>query len=613
MCLALLSAPLWAAERITMDFQEADIRTVIQFMAELTGTNYLIDDKVQGKVTIITPKGITKEEAQRIFASILEVKGYALVPAGEVVKIVPASEAKHQGVRVRRKPPPPGDVLVSQLIPLKHADAEGLVPLLRPLVSPASYLAAYTPSNTLILTDYAGNVRRILDIIQSLDVPKGSQGVRRFKLRYASATQVGEMLKKFFEEKGKKVIRVLPDSRTNTLVVLAEERRFPRIASLIQSLDEPAEEARSMLHVLFLKNADAEEMAKVLERILKELGEKGGFVRPVKVIADKATNALLISADPKDYETLKEVIAKLDIRRLQVYVEGLILEVSADRSREFGIEWRATGDFTEEGKKPFGGTNFGTIGDVSQNPFALGQGLALGIVDGLIEFRGQSFANIGALVHALRQETEVNILSTPNLLTMDNAEAEIIVGQNVPFLTGTVPTTDGLSTPFQTIRREDIGLKLRIKPQISEGELIRLDIYQEISSVAENTLTQAKDIITNKRSIETSVLVREGQMIALGGLIRDDTTDGEKKVPVLGDVPLFGHLFKSKSHKRVKTNLMVFLRPYVIRRPEDLERLSQRKYQDLSGKVHPRQPPPPPRSQGSEDVAQSWLSHGETF
>ncbi len=591
-----------------MDFKEADIRTVIQFMAELTGTNYLIDDGVQGKVTIITPKGITKAEAQRLFASILEVKGYALVEAGEVVKIVPAAKAKHQGVRVDTGPPPPGDLLVSQLIPLKHADAEGLVPLLRPLVSPESYLAAYPPSNTLILTDYASNVRRILTIIQSLDVPKGSRGVRRFKLRYASAAQVGRMLERFFEaEKGKTDIKVLPDPRTNTLVVLAGERRLPRIAALVRALDEPAEEARRMLHVLFLKNADAEALAKVLEHILKELGEKGGFVRPVKVIADKATNALLISADPKDYETLKAVIAKLDIRRLQVYVEGLILEVSADLTREFGVEWRATGDFTRGGNKPFGGVNFGTLGNAAQNPFALGEGLALGIVDGVIEFRGQSFANIGALIRALRQETAINILSTPNLLTMDNAEAEIVVGQNVPFLTGTVPTTDGLSTPFQTIRREDIGLKLRIKPQITEGDLIRLDIYQEISSVAENTITQAKDIITNKRSIKTTVLVREGQMIALGGLIRDDTTDAEKKVPVLGDVPLLGHLFKSKSHKRVKTNLMVFLRPYVIRNPKDLEKLSRQKYQNLS-RMRPLPAPPP-----EEDAAGSWLSGEEAF
>lgn len=603
------------SQNITMDFQEADIRAVIKFMSELTGTNYLIDNRVQGKVTIITPTKVTVPEAQRIFESILQVQGYAVVPSGQVTKIVPTTEARQNGVQVQGsgEPSPPGDILVSQLIRLRYVDAAQLVPILRPLISANSYLAAHESSNTLILTDYAANVRQITEIIRRLDVAERAESARLFTLRYASATKIADIMSRLFPggEKQGPSARFLPDDRTNSLVVLSDGRSFARIESVIRSLDRPQGRGANHIHVYYLKNAYAEEMAKVLSEMIKRMEGTGkdevrlqGFTRPVSIMPDKATNSLVIGAEAQDYETLRAVIEKLDIRRLQVYVEALILEITADRSKEFGIEWRGTQDFTrpDAGRSLFGGTSFngqdpasGSLINLIQNPLNVGNGLSIGVVDGIVNFGGATFANIGALLRALSQDSDVNVLSTPNLLTLDNEEAEIVVGQNVPFLTGTAPTRDSLATPFQTITREDIGIKLRLKPQISEGDSVRLSIYQEISSVVPNTINSAQGIITNKRSIKTTVSVREGQMIALGGLIQDDNTVSTSKVPVLGDLPLLGALFRSTKNAKTKTDLMVFLLPHVIRNPRDLESLSREKYDVIGGEMDTRRAGEPPQ------------------
>ncbi len=594
--------------RITLDFQAADIRAIVKFMSELTGVNYLIDNRVKGTVTIITPSPVTKEEARQIFESILEVQGYAIVPAGSVQKIVPAVDAKQKGVSVRgvdeAKPPPKTDALVSQLIRLKHVEAAQLVPVLRPLVSPNSYLAAHAPSNTLILTDYASNVRRIVEMVDLLDVAEQGPALQLFTMRYASAQKIAETLNKAFTGDKTQALpaKFLADERTNSLVALVPKSMLGEVRHVLSQLDRPLGKVIDYIHVYYLKNADAEGMAKVLTDMLQHLkggtkespagaGALEGFLRPVSVMADKSTNALVIGADPQDYDTLRSVIGQLDIRRLQVYVEALIMEITSDLQKEFGVEWRTTNDFTKPNAGPsfIGQTslsnpsNPNNINAASANPFLL-NGLAIGVVDGLITWQGQQFLNLGALVTALQSNTAVNILSTPNLLTMDNEEAEIVVGQNVPFLTGTVPTTNGVTNPFQTITREDIGLKLRVTPQITTGDSIRLDIYQEISSVVPGTVNNPQGLLTNKRSLKTSVVVRQGQMIALGGLIQDQDNDSVTKVPLLGDVPLLGQLFRSTTHERQKTDLMIFLQPTVIRRPQDLEALSRGKYHALTAR-----------------------------
>jgi general secretion pathway protein D len=593
-------------EHITLDFQQADIRAIVKFMSELTGVNYLIDNRVKGTVTIITPSPVTKEEARQIFESILEVQGYAIVPAGSVQKIVPAVDAKQKGVSVRgvdeAKPPAKTDALVSQLIRLKHVEAAQLVPVLRPLISPNSYLAAHAPSNTLIITDYASNVRRIVEMVDLLDVPEQGPALEVFSLHYASALKLAETLNKAFPGEKTQAFpaKFLADDRTNSLVALVPKRVLAEVRRVVTQLDRPPSKEGDYIHVYYLKNADAEGMAKVLTDMIQHLkggtkespagaGALEGNMRPVSIMADKATNALVIGADPQDYDTLRTVIEKLDIRRLQVYVEGLVMEVTSDLQKEFGVEWRTTNDFTKPNAGPsfIGQTSFtnpsnpNNINVASANPFLL-NGLAIGVVDGLITWQGQQYLNLGALVTALQSDTGVNILSTPNLLTMDNEEAEIVVGQNVPFLTGTVPTTNGVTNPFQTITREDIGLKLRVTPQITTGDSIRLEIYEENSSIVPGTVSNPQGLLTNKRSIKTTVVVRQGQMVALGGLIENQDNDSVTKVPLLGDVPLLGHLFRSTTHERKKTNLLVFLQPTVIRRPQDLEALSRGKYRALA-------------------------------
>lgn len=588
--------------KITMDFQDADVRAVIKFMSELTGNNYLIDNRVKGTVTIITPSEVTVAEAQQIFESILEVQGYAVVPAGPVSKIVPVLDAKQKAGEVRVDEadlPEDRDALVSQLIRLKYVSAAQLVPVLRPLISSNSYLASHDPSNTLVLTDVASNVRRIVEIIQRLDVPERAESLQLFTLKNASANAVARLLSGLFapSEKQESSVRFLPDERTNSLLVLSDATLLPRVKAIIRSLDRAPDRQSDYIHVYYLQNAEAEEMAKVLADMVERM--KGaaqesetsvvqGFVRPVSIMADKATNSLVIGADPQDYETLRNVIEKLDIRRLQVFVEALLMEVASDVTRDFGIEWRFTGDFTQGGKKPFGGTNFGNINTAATDPERLGPGLAVGVVDGVINFRGQSFLNIGALVTALQRDSAINILATPNLLTTDNEEAEILVGQNVPFVTGQLSTQAGVANPFQTIERQDVGIILRITPQISEGQFIRLNIYQEISRVDDATFTgttNASDIITSKRAVSTTAVVREGQMVALGGLLRDDTLDDVSKVPVLGDLPMLGALFRSTGKTRVKTNLMIFLRPVVVRDPSQIETLSREKYHLMTNEL----------------------------
>jgi len=526
LCMLLVSTA-WAKD-VTFNFRDADIRAFIEFVAGLTHKSFLVDNRVKGKITIISPAPIPERDAYKVFLSILEVNGYTAIENGDVVKIIPVAEGKQRSMPVTtRAIPGTGDALVTQIITLSHANAQQLMAVLRPLVSPNSNLTVYAPGNMLVLTDTASNARKIRRIVESIDTRP------------------------------------------------------------------PPEEGK--LFVRYLKNADAEDMAKVIDKLIGS--QKGGnklFQGDVHVVADSATNALLITAGSADRAALNALIDKLDIRRLQVLIEALIIEVSASTSQQFGIEWRATGDFTSPGRKAVGGTVFSSqantsINTVAANPLSAGNGLVVGVVDGTITFGGTTFANLGALLRALEAQADTNVLSTPNILTMDNEEAEIIVGQNVPFITGQNVTQGGTANPFQTIERKDIGLKLRVKPQISEGDAVRLEIFQEISSVESNPAVTASDITTNKRSVKTTVLANNGQIVVLGGLMRDDTTTSVQRVPCLGSVPVLGEAFKFTDNTRRKTNLMVFLRPHIIKTARDIETITQGKYLDIK-KLYDDQP-----------------------
>ena len=598
--LALLmgAMPAWAGN-VTLNFKDADIRAIIEFVAGFSHKNFLVDKRVKGRVTIVSPTPIPEKDAYKVFLSILEVNGYSAVESGDVVKIIPMSEAKQKGGPVASgQVPQAGDMLITHLIPLKHASAQQLVGVLRPLMSPNSFLTAYAPANMLVLSDTASNAEKIARIVRSLDVSE-AVGVRLFPLKYASAEKVASTLQRMYQATaapGRPVaaVRVIAHNPGNVLVVVAPGDVMREISSVVRRLDVKPAQGSGRVWIRYLKNADAEDVSKVIASLISgKASAKNGkpmFAGEVKVVADPATNALLITADPADHKALDALIDKLDIRRLQVLVEALIVEISGSGAQQFGMEFRGMGDFTQPGRRAIGGTTFSNqggvnIGSVATNPLNPGAGLAVGVVDGTVTFAGKQFLNLGALLRALETKTDVNILSTPNILTMDNEEAEIIVGQNVPFLTGQNATQGGTANPFQTIERKDVGLTLRVTPQISEGDTIRLKIYQEVSSVSPGSskATGATDIVTNKRSIKTTVLANDGNIIVLGGLIRDDNSTSVQRVPCIGAIPVLGEPFKFTENTTRKTNLMVFLRPHIIRGKGDMDAITEEKYRQIEG------------------------------
>jgi general secretion pathway protein D len=600
-------------ERISIDFHEADIRAVIKFISELTGKNFVVDSKVKGKVTVISPTKITIEEAYRMFESILEVEGYTTVPAGKAIKIIPSREAKEKGIEAIA----PGraflgeDRIITRIIHLKFIDGQSLLSVIKPLVSKESSLVSYPYTNDIILTDVASNIKKILTIIQELDVEGFQEEISVVSLEYADAKTLAAELKSIFEEKtrapaapaarrprtrpgaapaaGKRTIRIIPDDRTNSIVLVATVDDTIDMKKVIGDLDIPAPKGKGKINVYYLRNADAEEIAKVLTEIAskaqptKEPKRRVEFAGEVIITPDKSTNSLVITASPQDYEVLRGVIEQLDIRRLQVFVEGLIMDVDMEKARELGVEWQLTDvDFDESFRdatmKGFGGTSFGDINQARTNPFDL-TGLILGAADGTITFGGDTFLNIAAMVRALQTDSDFNILATPHLLTMDNQEAELIVAQNVPFKVRTTATESGF--PVEEIERKDVGLTLRVTPQISEGNFVRLEIYQEVSNVAEKQIEGATDLVTNKRSTKTTVVVQDHQSVVLSGLIRDEIEDSIQKVPFLGDVPLMGNLFKATKHTGRKNNLLILLTPHIIRTARDLEGFYEEKTDEM--------------------------------
>jgi general secretion pathway protein D len=599
---------------ITVNFQDTDLLVVIKFISELTGKNFVVDSKVKGRVTVISPTKITIEEAYRMFESILEVAGYTTVPAGRIIKIVPAREAKSSGVDTvtdRERRLLRGEQFVTRIIHLNYIDAESVIPVIKPIVSRESSLVTYAYTNDIILTDTIPNVRKVLNILQELDVEGYQVEISVIPLEFANAKNLAAELLSIFEAQAapvqrptkrtqqpvvagvgrKRSVKIIPDERTNSLVVLASGDDTRQVKNLVADLDVPPPKGKGRINVVDLKNADAEELAQTLTLLTakgaaKQVaapGEKAAVLvaGDVVITPDKATNSLVITASPQDFEVLKEVIERLDIRRLQVFVEGLIMEVSMDRLRELGVEFRSipselTKDASEADTTPFGGTFFSSP---VENPFAV-SGLVLGAADGTITFGGTTFLNIGVLIRALQLDTDTNILSTPHLLTTDNEEAEIIVAENVPFRVRTTATASGF--PVEEIERKDVGITLRITPQISEADFLKLNIYIEISQVQPaGTVEGATDLTTLKRSTRTTVVVRDHQTVVLGGLISDSITDSVSKVPWLGDVPLLGYLFRTSQTTAQKRNLLIIITPHMIRTSRDLEGFYKLKRQEV--------------------------------
>ncbi len=618
------------------NFQDADIHALVKTISAITGRNFLIDPRVKGKVTIISSKPVRKEAAYQIFLSAIKAAGFSAVEGpGGVVKIIPEAEAK-QGAWLSKDDPSRSDQWITHVVSLQNVSAAQMVQFLRPMMSPHALISPYSPTNTLIITDTAASIRNILQVLEQVD-KAGSTEVTVIPLQHASASDIAQLISRLDAGSGAVVATVpgqsvipgqtsgdlrfviIPDARTNSLLVRGDNPgRIEQLRSLVAKLDVPARLGGNT-RVVALRNAEAVKLAEILRGLMA--GEARAAttttaalpvatlpglpgaaaapaaaaprpIAPSLIQADEATNSLIISASDADYNNLRAVIDRLDVRRAQVFIEALIAEVSAEKAAQFGIQWAGA---TPTGPGATAGiinypTQPGIIGTVVDPLTALGSaaGLSVGFLGKKVTLPdGTEVFGLGALARALEEKNDLNILSTPNLLTLDNVEAKIVIGQNVPFLTGSFTTTAGGTTttgavnPFQTIERKDVGLTLKIKPQISEGGGVKMQIAQEVSSVVRTPTAGAADLVTNKRSIDTTVIADDGNIVVLGGLIEEQVTEDVQAVPLLSKLPLLGDFFTFRDRSRKKTNLMVFLRPVIVRSGDDMLGFTQDRYEQM--------------------------------
>ena len=602
----VISLPV-QAETVTLNLKDADISALISTVAEVTDRNFIVDPRVKGKVTVISSRPMDSEEVYQVFLSILKVHGFAAVPSGEVIKIVPDVNAKQDGIPTATDTAPGrGDQMVTRVVQVDNVAAAQLVPILRPLVPQQGHLAAYPATNVLIISDRASNVERLLTIIRRIDQVSDSE-IEVITLQHASATEVVRVLNSLNRAApaaAKAPTRassqvLVADERTNSVLLGGDRSSRLRMRAIISHLDTPLD-AGGNTDVVYLHYAEATEIVdtlmgvgKIEEQETQAKGKGAGASSSrgsFDIQADEPTNALVITAPPDIMRTLKRVISQLDIRRAQVLVEAIIAEVGEDTARDLGVQWIFAGD-TDNNRGPVGVINYSNSGspiaDVANAAIAGASGgtvptLLDGALVGFGRFGSNSF-NYAAVLNALASDTNSNILSTPTLVTLDNEEAEIVIGENVPFVTGSFTSTgagDSATNPFQTIQREDVGLTLKIKPQINEGDAMRLDIEQEVSSIADS-VAGASDIVTNKRSIKTNVMVDDGQVVVLGGLIEEVVNESVQKVPLLGDIPYLGALFRSKTSDVRRTNLMVFIHPVILRDADTMNSYTNNKYNDI--------------------------------
>ena len=579
---------------VSIDFNNVDINVFIKFMSELTGTNFVVDQRVKGKVTIISPSKISLNEAYKVFESVLEVHGYTTVKAGEVVKVIPSPDARSKSIetKLREEAEAPEDKIVTQLIPLRYADPVEIKRLFTPMVSKSSVILAYGPTNTLIITDVYSNIRRLLKILKEIDITGIGQQISVIPIEYAEASKLVNLLTTVFKptrKKGKaatqKTITMVADERTNTIVMLASEVDSLRIKRLIAMIDKETPRGKGSIHVYYCKHATAEELAKVLQDLpTQQAGAPKGkqpsvVAGKVRISADKATNSLIIMADKEDYNVLEDVILKLDIPRSMVYIESLIMEVDMATSLNIGIDWAAFGEGSIGGRETVIGGGFRN-GFVTPDELLQG-GLTVGLLTEPVEIAGVTVSNISAIINAVKTDDDFRILSTPQILTTDNEEARISVGENRPYQTRS--TTDQSGGTFESFEYRDVGKTLKITPHVTEDRLVRMQINLEVTEIDQaQTLTTSSTLpVTLKRTVDTTVIVKDQQTVVIGGLIDDSTTQNENKVPVLGDIPLLGWMFKKSSTETDKTNLYVFLTPRVIKNPGEALGIFQQKREQI--------------------------------
>ncbi len=591
-----------SAERfVSIDFDNVDITIFIKYISELTGRNFIVDPSVQGQVTILSPTKISEQDAYRVFESVLEIHGYTTVPSGSVTKIVPLATARAQNVDIIRGgvETEPGDRIVTQLVPLQYTSPVEINQVLKPLISKSSVIVAHTQSGMLIITDTMSNIKRLLAIIETLDVPYGREQVAVIALEHGNVENVGLILQTIFQKSGAvsaagapgaavSGVRVIPYERINALVVLGEKSEIEKVRGLVSKLDIETEQGAGNIHVVYLQNATAAEMAKVLTALpRKEQSEAGSekttaISEEVNIMADEETNALIVTASKAEFKVLEGVIEKLDIPRRMVYLEALIMEVNTDKNFEVGVQWVGGDEISGGDGVAFGGFSgepaYGIIEGIT-NPETplLPAGLSLGVLKQGIEIGGITFPDIAAILRAYRSDEDINIIATPQILTTDNKRAEITVGENVPFITS--QNTTASQQDYTQFEYKDVATKLNITPHIGQADTLRLEIETEVIKLKgqQDTLTPT----TFVRSARTTVVVENSDTIVIGGIIGQDSIEEESKVPGLGDIPLLGWMFKTRATRELQTNLFIFVTPRIVDNPAEIARVTMDKENQL--------------------------------
>jgi general secretion pathway protein D len=577
--LSMAAAVMAQQPAATLNWKDADIRQVVEAVSAVTGKNFILDPRVTGRVTLLSPTPLGPDALYQAFLSILQVHGYVAIDSGDLIKIIPDATARQFPSQIGTSSAAGPDDLATQVVQLRNVGATQLVPILRPLIPQYGHLVAHSGSNMLIISDRAANVERMLSIIRRID-QASDEDIEVVPLQHASASEIVRIMTALTQtprsDGAPVTTSLVADARTNSVLIGGDRAERLRLRTLIAHLDTPLD-AGGDTQVRYLRYADAEELAtKLQEHFSSQVQAAGGQAagaaanREVSVWADTQTNALVVNAPPKLMRSLMQIVDKLDIRRAQVLVEAIIVEIIADKKNELGTSWAVEGSGSNT---PIAVTNFpdflsgvvqlgsAAAGGVAE-PGLIGEGVTIGV--GRISEDGVSFA---AILRALEGDADTNIISTPSVVTTDNEEATLNVGQEVPFVTGSFTNTGstaGSVNPFQTIQRQQIGVKLAITPQINDGDSMVLNISQEISNIAQSA-AGAVDLITNQRIVETTVIVDDGEILVLGGLLEDVLRESDQKVPVLGSIPLVGNLFRARKTEKVKTNLMIFIRPTILR------------------------------------------------
>lgn len=590
---------------VSIDFNDVDINVFIKFMSKLTGKNFVIDPRVKGNVTIISPTKLSVEDAYKVFESVLDINGFATVESGKITKIIPTPKAKSDNIDTRmiqgvKRSDGLIDKIVTRIIPLEYASSDELKRLFTPLLAKGSVVLSYPDTNMLIITATETSINRLLKIIQKIDIKSIGQIISVIPVKNADAAKLVQNLSKIFttsRARSKKKtgpesnMQFVSDERTNTIIVQASKIQTERIKSLITILDQEVPKGEERIRVYYLEHASAEDLVKVLLEIpgqksgKKETGVKKAPIlsEKVKIMADKATNSLIIMADKEDYPVLEEVISKLDIPRAMVYIEVLIMEVNVTRGLNIGTEWKAAHDFDSNSKVVLGGfgntTDSGFANLSSSSTGSLPKGFSVGVLGKSFTVGGVTFPNIQAIVQAYQSDDDVNIIATPQILTTENEEASITIGKNVPFQTRSAAESG--SETYNSYEYKDVGITLKITPQISKDRLVKLNVFQELTKLDSVNQSSPDRPTTLKRKIETMIIVEDATSVVIGGLIDETMTSTEYKTPCLGDIPVLGWGFKTRSTGEDKTNLYVFLTPRVVKNPAELKIIHDEKKGEL--------------------------------